>query len=325
MLALFEELTTGLATGLRHAFATEAGGLTPRLCIVRDLTLCSAVKSTYGVGDRVNTAEVDARGGWTGQFLAPLESLEAARIILQSSSNNARAAPPAARRALAASYGVSDASALQTLLDAASTGVFVIAVAITTKKSDVGLAVACILANACADGNTSGVSPVSMAGSNSSSGGATELLSDAAGLKPGALGPGQLSGTVALVITALANATASAPAAFAAFVNISGATVTSELFSPTSELFAPPAAAVPPPALQPALAYLLFLLPLFLPVVFARKRVFEYARAIIKRLLECKGHVASSSGQSEEKPEPPLVIRVASTSGRTGEHMYNPP
>lgn len=308
MLALFEELTTGLATGLRHAFATEAGGLTPRLCIVRDLTLCSTVKTTYEVGDRVNTAEVDPRGGWTGQFLAPLESLEAARIITQTKSN-ALEAPAAARRAQAVSYGVSDAIALQALLDAASTGVFVIAVAVTTSKSDVGLAVACILSNACADGNSSGVAPVTLAGG---SGGGAELLSDAAGLPPGAPGGVALpSGTVALVIAALANATASAPAAFAAFVNVSGATVSSELFSPTSGLFAPTARAAPPPAPQPALLFLFFLLlPLLLPVVFARRRILEYARASVNRLLECKG-----CERSEVRAELPLVIRVANTSG----------
>ena len=311
MLALFEELTTGLATGLRHTFATESGGLAPRLCIVRDLTLCSTVKTTYEVGDRVNTAEVDSRGGWTGQFLAPLESLEAARIVTQSKSNTL-AAPVAARRALAASsYSVSDASALQTLLDAASSGVFVIAVAVTTSKSDVGLAVACILANACADGNSSGVAPVAMAGGSGGGSGGTELLSDAAGLPPGTPGGVALpSGTVALVIAALANATASAPAAFSAFVNVSGATVTNELFSPASENFAPTARAAPPPAQQPALLYLLFLLPLLLPLVYARRQVLEYARASIDWLLACKGR-----GRQEVGAELPLVIRVANTSG----------
>ncbi len=278
MLKLFEDLATGLATGLRHAFATEAGGLSPRLCVVRDLTLCSSVKSTYDIASPVNVAEVDARGGWTGKFSAPLESLEAARIVTQSASKGRAAS---AARALAASNSATDANALQTLLDAASTGVFVVAVAVTTSQSNAGLVVACSLANACAGGDSSAVAPVAV--SSGSSGGAT-ALSVAANLQPSALAAVRLSGTVALVISALANATASAPSAFTAFVNISGATVSSEVVTPTGA--APPAtptSAAPPVAVivGSTLGFLGLLALLTLS-----KRVRAHLRTLAGRLLE---------------------------------------
>lgn len=229
VLALFEDLTTGLATGLRHAFSVESGGLSPRLCIVRDLTLCATVKSTYNVSSPVNIAETDERGGWTGRFLAPLESLEAARIVTHAAGGGARAAPAA--RALAASYSATDTNALQALLNAASTGVFVVAVAVTTSKADAGVVAACLLTNACADGNSSRAVALNMSATDA---GAASALADAAGAQTGALVTARLASTVGFVISALANATGAAPAAFTAFVNLSGATVSSERVVPAA-------------------------------------------------------------------------------------------
>jgi hypothetical protein len=216
-LALFENVSTGLATALRFSFATEAGGLSPRLCIVRDVVLCSTVSASYTANSSVNTAEVDAWGGWTGSFAAPLSSTEASRIVRQGASR-ARAAPHA--RALAAAYNPVDAIALQALLDAQSVGVLSIDLALTTTASSVGQAVACLLSSGCLGGNASGVAPASIAPpSYDSSGGAVVAFPSA--------GSGAQAGAwaIAQVISALANATNSSPAAFSGFANLTDATI----------------------------------------------------------------------------------------------------
>ena len=239
ILALFENVSTGLATALRFSFAQEAGGLSPRLCIVRDLTLCDAVSASYSANSTVNIAEVDAQGRWTGNFAAPLNSFEAARIVSQGVPSKARSAP--AGRGLAATYSSTDATALQLLLNAASSGVLSIDVLITTSTSNVGQAVACLLLSGCADGNFSGVAPANIAppSSSGSSGGGALTLSNAGGIQPGALdAAGRTAGAwaVAQVIAALANATNSSPAAFSGFVNLTNAKVSFEIVAPaTSE------------------------------------------------------------------------------------------
>lgn len=225
VLQLFENVSTGLATTLRFSFAMEAGGLSPRLCIVRDLTLCRAVSAAYTVNSTVNTAEVDAQGGWTGGFTAPLSSAEAVRIIPQGTA-------PAGRRRLMAVYSAIDTAALQLLLNAALAGVLSIDVVVTTAASNAGQVVACLLSSGCAGGNFSGVPPASIAPpAYDSSGGAVVTLSSAGGIQLGALeAAGPTAGTWALaqVIAALANATNSTPAAFLGFVNLSSATIAFE-------------------------------------------------------------------------------------------------
>ena len=219
ILALFENVSTGLATALRFSFATEAGGISPRLCIVRDVVLCSTVSASYTANSTVNTAEVDAWGGWTGSFAAPLSVTEASRIVRQGASR-ARAAPLS--RALAVAYNPVDVAALQALLDAQSVGVLSIDLSLTTTASSVGQAVACLLSSGCLGGNASGVAPVSIAPpAYDSSGGAVVAFPSAGGAQAGAW-------AIAQVILALANATNSSPAAFSGFANLTDATISFE-------------------------------------------------------------------------------------------------
>jgi hypothetical protein len=219
ILALFENVSTGLATALRFSFATEAGGISPRLCIVRDVVLCSTVSASYTANSTVNTAEVDAWGGWTGSFAAPLSVTEASRIVRQGASR-ARAAPLS--RALAVAYNPVDVAALQALLDAQSVGVLSIDLSLTTTASSVGQAAACLLSSGCLGGNASGVAPVSIAPpAYDSSGGAVVAFPSAGGAQAGAW-------AIAQVILALANATNSSPAAFSGFANLTDATISFE-------------------------------------------------------------------------------------------------
>lgn len=223
ILALFENLTTGLATAFRYSFAAEAGGLSPRLCIVRDFTLCETVSATYTAYSSVNIAEVGARGGWTGGYAAPLDSFEAARIVKQSSSK-ARVAPRG--RGLTVAYNSSDIIDLQLLLNAASLGVVSIDAVITTTTSNVGQVVACLISSGCTNGNFSGVPPVNI--SMPSYGGVVtlsnnETAEDTTGVW-----------AVAQVISALANATNSSAAVFSGFVNLTATKISFELVTPAA-------------------------------------------------------------------------------------------
>jgi hypothetical protein len=244
ILTAFEDLTTGLATALRYSFANEAGDLSPRLCIVRDLTLCSTVRSLYEVNSTVNTAEVDAQGGWTGAFTRPLESSEAMRVIRQEvvQARLLAGGPAKARRLKGVSkFNAVDAGALQTLLSAAATGVFVINVGLTTASSNVGVVIACLLSSSCADGNSTGITPANI---SSSSSGEVTALATAGGFQAGALDAVQstaMSWAVSRVLSALANATKIAPSEFSGFVNVSAATVSFESASAqTSPSASPP-------------------------------------------------------------------------------------
>jgi len=243
VLAAFEDVQTGLAAALRYSFAAESGGLSPRLCIVRDLTLCSTVKAQYTVSSAVNTVEINAQGGWTGRFTPPLESLEAARFISQRVVN-ARA------RGLAVAYSATDRSELQTLLSAASAGVLLFNVAITTATSNLGVVVACLVSSACVNGNSSGIASANITSPGiTGSGGTTATLTDAGGFQAGALdtaGGTAMAWAVSFVISALANATSIAPTEFSGSVNLTAATVLFEAVA-VAPIAAPSVAPAPPP------------------------------------------------------------------------------